>query len=87
MDVITSTTLVCKMMPKLLRKYWRKGSQKLVSELSVGIQQIVEIARAMAEMERGMDEPPLTNNEIDRMMDIIAELKAKELLSYISLTV
>lgn len=55
--------------------------KKLVSELSVGMQQIVEIARAVAENVELliMDEPsaPLTNNEIDRMMDIVAELKKK----------
>lgn len=55
--------------------------KKLVNELSVGMQQIVEIARAIAENVEFliMDEPsaPLTNNEIDRMMDIIKRLKEK----------
>lgn len=63
--------------------------RKLISELTVGMQQIVEIARAVAEEVEFliMDEPsaPLTENEIDRMMDIIMELKKRHVtIIYIS---
>lgn len=57
----------------------RIDPKKLLTDLSVGMQQIVEIARAVAENVELliMDEPsaPLTNNEIDCMMEIVETLR------------
>ena len=52
-----------------------------VSSLSIAEQQIVEIAKAVSEDIKFliMDEPtaPLTNNEIDKMFEIIGKLQKK----------
>lgn len=53
----------------------------LVKDLSVGYQQMVEISKAISKNVQLliMDEPsaPLTNNEVDRMFEVVESLKAQ----------
>lgn len=63
--------------------------RSLVKTLSVGYQQMVEIAKAVSQNARVliMDEPsaPLTNAEVESMFDIVDQLKANEVsIIYIS---